>query len=164
MRDEIISLSAVFIAMGMVFGSVVVHGFQGVRGPGNGMIVTDDSPGPWYAVDETNQPGVETWASSEADWVADTPESTLINDTIMDIWDVNCLTIETIRRLCESGRVCEVIGHRWVETTIWPKPDPVQSRYGTYELIPPIGVKRTCDICGKTQTQDYIEAHWTEWK
>lgn len=55
-------------------------------------------------------------------------------------WEIND---DFIRSLCESGRVCEAMGHSWVSH--WD---------GSYFEI-------TCNICG--ETGNFVTEHWSEW-
>ena len=61
----------------------------------------------------------------------------------LDITDINILTDETIVRLIESGRVCEVITHAW-KSGCNSGPGCLLYHYGSI---------RHCVICGKEQTQ-----------
>ncbi len=68
------------------------------------------------------------------------------------------ITDASIRRLCESGRVCAVLGQH-----VW-------KYYPEIILIPDESVpdkttqSRTCTFCGKKQESEYHRAGWTDWK
>lgn len=52
-----------------------------------------------------------------------------------------------IRRLCESGKVCEVMGHQW------------GLDYFTNALY-----KEKCGLCGRQRQKTHVSEHWTDWK
>lgn len=83
------------------------------------------------------------------------------NDMITVI-DPNCITDESIKLLCSSGRVCAVRGHIWEETpvvdyypqwfysidTLCSTPTGINDGCSSYS-----GPTRTCKLCGLMQTK-----------
>lgn len=65
----------------------------------------------------------------------------------LDVIDVNCVSDETIRHLCESGRVCEVMGHQWRDGR------PGEGEDSQYADHHPGVFYRTCRLCEKCEKQ-----------
>jgi len=91
------------------------------------------------------------------------PDITLDADGI-DYWfewdtktEEHRLSDVSIRKLAESGRLCEVLGHKW-KIVVWEQdfgagPEPVSGEH-----------VRECMVCGLRQTRKYVPSHWTEWE
>lgn len=75
-------------------------------------------------------------------------------DIDWDGWDIDD---EFIRSLAKRGRLCEVLGHRWDfqvgDITVNGLGKTVKGK-----------CKRTCEVCGEQQYQQWIEGHWSEWQ
>ncbi len=67
------------------------------------------------------------------------------------------MSSDSIRRLCASGRVCEVMGHPWKPwVTVEVRSDEVNEPGLLLYTLP---FKRRCDLCGKQEVRCL-----TEWK
>jgi hypothetical protein len=79
--------------------------------------------------------------------------TTVDGDLYLECLNVNehRLTDQSIRRLCKSGRVCEVMGHLWNcrDSDDWDQMWHVE----TLEINPPGHESRYCGLCGKTETR-----------
>ncbi len=65
---------------------------------------------------------------------------------------------EAIRALCESGVVCEVMGHCWRDGRPGEGFSEDDGTYFSYTDYHPGVSFQTCRICGKTETR-----RWTDW-
>lgn len=70
-----------------------------------------------------------------------------------NITDPNCLTDESIERLADSGRLCEVLGHQWMWTG-----GSITGESTTQEQ------RQTCELCGLREERRWVGGHWTKWE
>jgi len=66
---------------------------------------------------------------------------------------------DVIRQLCKSGRVCEVIGHRWDDSSDYSYGCLVTGCTYDHEWVH----SRRCGICGKQQTRKILQRRIEEW-
>ena len=62
---------------------------------------------------------------------------------IDDSNEVSLMSAPMIRQLCESGRVCEVMGHQW--------------QVDWHGILTDGGGEKICGLCGKHKTYQYVE-------
>jgi hypothetical protein len=72
-------------------------------------------------------------------------------------WPWYRVTDDSIKRLCQAGRVCKLYGHRWECTAnadgSVPEPFVMYTKGVELLTIEPIGFDRTCALCGLRQTR-----------
>jgi len=79
---------------------------------------------------------------------------------IIDVNAPDCLTDASIRRICDSGRVCKLIGHRWItDDHLGASEDDVALDQGDVTYGYSGWQDRECAVCGYKQSR-----HWTEWR
>ncbi|MFA5692159.1 MAG: hypothetical protein WC907_00970 [Acholeplasmataceae bacterium] len=118
-------------------------------------------PGDSVDIDFGDDDDVDFILSDENDtpWLKLTDEP---NDA--NTWSYNLTVLgvrtrsEAIRALCESGAVCEVMGHCWRDGRPGEGFSEDDGTYFSYTDYHPGVSFQTCRICGKTETR-----RWTDW-
>lgn len=82
------------------------------------------------------EPNVSGWTTSEH-WGHKLIYKVCAATRSLEVYEPNCVTSESIHLLCQSGRVCEVMGHQW-------------------KLISPQGAENLiCGLCGEVELSEF---------